>query len=359
MEAQPAPMRREDYRMDRDAALRLLERAPYVHMASTDGEGRPVLRALHAVVCDGWLCFHGAPVGEKCSVLGREAVFSAEEVIAEVPSYWSDPVLACPATTLYLSAHVRGVVDEITVPETRARVLQALMGRFQPEGGHAPVDVADPRYTKQVAGLLVAGVRLDALDGKGKLAQNRTPPKIVALVENLWSRGRDGDARAAALVMRANATVPRPARFVGPEGVALEPAFEDDALPDVCALLRDTYWHAGRSPDADLADAHRASAAWVGARDEHGAVIASARAVSDGVRYAYVADVVVHPAWRGRGVGAAVMTLLLDHPRVRRVSRVELATRDAMAFYAAMGFVETGRAANGAYERVTMALRRG
>lgn len=348
-------MRREDYRMSREEAVRLLERAPYVHMAATGPDGNPILRVIHTVVSDERLCFHGAPVGEKCGALGREAVFSAEEVIAEVPSYWSDPELACPATTLYLSAQVHGTIEPVTDPAARARALQRLMERYQPEGGHVPITHDDARYTKSLAGLLVAGVSLERLDGKAKLAQNRTPPKIAALVRELWSRGRPTDARAVSCVMRANPRVERDARFVGPHGVTLDPALEDDALAAVCGLLRDTYWHAGGFSEANVARAHRASAAWVGARDPHGEVIASARAVSDGVRYAYVADFVVHPAWQGKGVGAALLALLLDHPQVRGVTRVELATRDAVGFYARFGFVETGRAHNGSFTRVSMA----
>ena len=136
-----------------------------------------------------------------------------EEVIAEVPSYWSDPELACPATTLYLSAQVHGPIVEITDPAARARALQRLMERYQPEGGHRPITHDDPRYAKAVAGLFLAGVSLERLDGKGKLAQNRTPAAVASLVERLWERGAPGDARAAALVMRANPRAPRPTRF--------------------------------------------------------------------------------------------------------------------------------------------------
>ena len=48
--------------------------------------------------------------------------------------------------------------------------------------------------------------------------------------------------------------------------------------------------------------------------------------------------VVVAPAWRGRGVGEAMMRLLLAHPAVRRVRRVYLGTRDAQRFYERLGF---------------------
>ena len=324
--------------MSREEALRLFERQSHVHLATTAPDGAPVLRALHMVVSDGMLCFHGAPVGEKHTAIGREAVVCAEEVIAEVPSYWSDPELACPATTLYLSAQTHGPIVEVTDAAARARALQRLMERYQPEGGHAPIAHDDPRYTKSVAGLFIAGVSLDRLDGKGKLAQNRTPQAIAAIIERLWERGDRGDARAAALVMRANPKVPRGSRFVGPHGTTLEPSLEAHDLHDAVTLVRDEYWNAGRFDDERIARAHRESAAWVAARSPDGAIIATARAVSDGVKFAYIADVAVRSEWRGRGVGAALMGLLLDHPMLRHAARVELATRDAMTFYERFGF---------------------
>jgi len=53
-----------------------------------------------------------------------------------------------------------------------------------------------------------------------------------------------------------------------------------------------------------------------------------------------------------RGLGAAVMNLLLDHPAVRRCRVVTLATRDAQRFYGRLGFA----AAEGRYTE--MVLRR-
>ncbi len=82
----------------------------------------------------------------------------------------------------------------------------------------------------------------------------------------------------------------------------------------------------------------RQSTAWVGAEAD-GRLVACARALSDGVSWAGIYDVCVAPAWRRRGVGEAVVRLLLDHPAVRRARRAWLRTRDAQAFYRRFGFV--------------------
>ena len=67
--------------------------------------------------------------------------------------------------------------------------------------------------------------------------------------------------------------------------------------------------------------------------------MACARALSDRVKYAWIYDVAVAAPWRGRGMGAALMGLLLDHPALRGVRQVWLTTRDAQTFYTRFGFV--------------------
>src|SRR5438552_12352166 len=120
-------MRREIYRMSRDEAVALLERAPVVRLATALEDGTPVLRTVHGVVVGGAVAFHGAPSGEKAEALGRPAVVCAEELVAQVPSYWVDAERACPATTYYQSVQVHGLLEEVVDPEAKARVLSALM----------------------------------------------------------------------------------------------------------------------------------------------------------------------------------------------------------------------------------------
>lgn len=336
-------------------ALALLARAPWVHLACVGDDGLPVLRAVHGVLVEGALCFHGAPVGEKTAVAGRPAVASYEELVAEVPSYWTDAELACPATSLYVSVQAHGTVRLVADGAAKARALQALMARFQPEGGHAPIAYDDPRYARNVDGVAVWALEIERLDRKDKLAQNRAPAYVEAVVPRLWARGREGDPRAVELLLRANPKARRPDAMTGPGGTTLHPWQPPEAVSEALPLLRDAYWNAGRYDDAAIAEAHRRAAAWVVARDAEGALVATARAVSDGVKHAYLGDVAVREDRRGGGLGAALMALLLDHPAVRGARRVELATRDAEGFYARLGFAEFARATRDGHPRISMA----
>lgn len=330
-------MRREIFRSPRDAALALLRRAPFVHLAGLDDDGAPVFRTVHGVVVGERLCFHGAPAGEKMAVIGKRVVLQAEEVVAEVPSWFMDPVRACPATTLYESAQVHGVLERIDDIHEKAQVLQALMERYQPEGRHRPITATDPLYANAVKGILILGVSLAALDGKSKLGQNRTPDEVSALVENLWRRGAPGDARAVDLVLGANPAVPVPAFLAAPRGISLRAALDPTFLDAACDLLAGAYWNSDVSREA-IARAHRGSSAWVGALDEDDELVATARALADGAKWGTIYDIIVREDWRRRGVGQALVRLLLEHPALRGCTRVGLRTRDAQTLYARFGF---------------------
>lgn len=316
-------------------------RAPVVHLAMTSASGEPILRTMHGVVVDDAVCFHAAPAGEKMEALGRPAVISAEEIVAEIPSYFVDPERACPATTYYESVQVHGTIERVDDRPYKARVLAALMDKYQPEGGFVPIACDHPHYEKMVNSLLVFRVPLDRVTGKQKLGQNRTPAQLSRICEQLWQRGNPGDARAIDRLREVNHIAPVPAFLEPPAGVTLLCAPTAAELPGVIELLASQYWNTTTSV-GEIRAAHLTSAAWVMAKDDRGAVIATARALSDGVKLAWVADVAVAPAWQGKGVGRAVMQLLLAHPAVRGVRHARLATRDAQSFYQGFGFELAG-----------------
>jgi nitroimidazol reductase NimA-like FMN-containing flavoprotein (pyridoxamine 5'-phosphate oxidase superfamily)/N-acetylglutamate synthase-like GNAT family acetyltransferase len=333
-------MRKEIFRMERAAALALMARAPVVHLASTNEAGEPVLRALNAAVVRGRVCFHAAPVGEKTEAVGRQSVVAAEEVVASIPSWFLDPERACPATTLYVSALAHGAVERVDDADEKAEVLAALMAKYQPEGRHVPLAADHPLYRKAVEGVAVFAVSLEQLDGKAKLGQNRRPDERRIMLEKLWVRGLPGDPAAIERIREAAPDTPLPAFLTPPPAAAGATLVCAPGLRDVEAaadLVDGSYWNVGIPRHTHLLS-HPGSAAWVGARDETGRLCATARAISDGAKRAWVFDVMVAPRWRGQGLGDAVMRLLLDHPAMRHVGRVYLSTRDAHGFYAKMGF---------------------
>jgi nitroimidazol reductase NimA-like FMN-containing flavoprotein (pyridoxamine 5'-phosphate oxidase superfamily)/GNAT superfamily N-acetyltransferase len=329
-------MRREIFRSERERALALLRRAPAVHLAVTTPEGAPVLRALDAAVLDDGVYFHGARTGEKARCLGRPAVVSAEELVAHVPSWMVDPRWACPASTLYRSVQVHGALEEVTELAAKARVLSALMERWQPEGRHEPIAADHPYYRGQLEGTLVLRVGLDRVDGKEKLLQNREPEEVARVLAGLWQRGAPGDVAAIEAIREANPGAPAPPFLAAPEGLRLVLAPSDADLARAEALLAGELWWAGLPTDL-IRPAQRGSTAWVGARDPDGRLVACGRAVAD-ARRARIHDLVVERPWRGCGLGSRLLRLLLDHPAVRGAPQVLLRARGARGLYARLGF---------------------
>ena len=66
--------------------------------------------------------------------------------------------------------------------------------------------------------------------------------------------------------------------------------------------------------------------------------LAFARLVTDGARFAYLADVFVAPAERGRGLGRWLTERLTSLPQLQG-ARMLLGTRDAHGLYRGVGFM--------------------
>jgi ribosomal protein S18 acetylase RimI-like enzyme len=201
------------------------------------------------------------------------------------------------------------------------------------------------------------GVRTTDLTGKAKLGQNKQPPDVQRIMEGLWRRGKTADPLTIALMFAHHPEGSRPELFRGPAGTWLWPTLSPDDVNAAVDLLEGQYWTEGVTREA-LAKAQLGASAWIGARDEQGRLVATARANSDGSRHAYVADVAVAPEYRGRGLGAALVRLLLDHPVVRGAGLVRLATKDAQAFYERFGF-QTEEQVKFAFPVARLLLRRG
>jgi GNAT superfamily N-acetyltransferase len=112
----------------------------------------------------------------------------------------------------------------------------------------------------------------------------------------------------------------------------------DRARIDVAAVhdfLSKTYWSPG-IPE-DVVRRGIAGALCFGiyhGRDQVG----FARVITDRATYAYLSDVYVLEAHRGRGLAKWMMELVMAHPSLQGLRRFALSTRDAHALYEQFGF---------------------
>jgi len=102
----------------------------------------------------------------------------------------------------------------------------------------------------------------------------------------------------------------------------------------VHAFLSTSYWAEGRALETVEASIRNSLCfgAYVAGRQ-----VGFGRAVTDSATFAYLADVFVLPAYRGRGIAKLLVARILSHPQLQGVGML-LRTRDAHELYRQFGF---------------------
>jgi GNAT superfamily N-acetyltransferase len=110
-------------------------------------------------------------------------------------------------------------------------------------------------------------------------------------------------------------------------------------LDAVYAYLSASYWARGISRDVFERSVRNALCFGIydGARQ-----VGFARVVTDFATVAYVGDVFVLEAWRGRGLSRWLMEVMTSHPELQGFRRWILLTRDAHGLYEKFGFTPLG-----------------
>jgi GNAT superfamily N-acetyltransferase len=103
------------------------------------------------------------------------------------------------------------------------------------------------------------------------------------------------------------------------------------------ALLRQSYW-ANQRPRHLIEQAARNSYCFGAYRKADGLQIGFCRVVTDFVSFGWVADVIVDEAYRGAGVGKALMQAVVELPQLAGIP-LALSTRDAHGLYERSGFI--------------------
>jgi GNAT superfamily N-acetyltransferase len=106
-------------------------------------------------------------------------------------------------------------------------------------------------------------------------------------------------------------------------------------LDVVYGFLTECYWAKGIPREVVARSIENSLCFGVYAEDQQ---VGFARVVSDCATYAYIGDVFVLDAFRGRGLGKWLMECIMQHPRLQGLRRWSLVTGDAHGLYAKFGF---------------------
>jgi len=200
-------------------AEEILDSARYGHLVTLDEDGQAETRPINYARLGDEIYFHCSPRGALAARAGTTALLAVEDTLTWMPSYFRHAEMACPATTYYRSVQVRGSLRAVSSAREKAEALAAFMRRYQPEGGHLPIESGSDRYDGPLKTLCVLALRLFSWTCKVKMGQHLTPQMRAHVHDQLLERNDPGDADCAREMRRANADL-------GP--ISAYPECEDD-----------------------------------------------------------------------------------------------------------------------------------
>jgi ribosomal protein S18 acetylase RimI-like enzyme len=106
-------------------------------------------------------------------------------------------------------------------------------------------------------------------------------------------------------------------------------------LDTIYSYLSESYWAKGIPREVVVCSVQNSLCFGIFAG---AAQIGFARVITDFATYAYLADVFVLEAYRGRGLSKWLMEYIVAHPQLQGLRRWTLATRDAHKLYEKFGF---------------------
>ncbi|MBP9493317.1 MAG: pyridoxamine 5'-phosphate oxidase family protein, partial [Sulfurospirillum sp.] len=148
------------------------------------------------------IVFHGAKEGKKVELMAHnpKAYFSVVKPYAFIPSYFSHTTSACPATQFFASVSLEGEVSALENSAEKAKGLNALMQKLQPEGHYETISETNPIYTKMLEATAVFYLKAKQTSFKLKMGQNLNKERKIGLIEELEKRGSALDIETVRLI---------------------------------------------------------------------------------------------------------------------------------------------------------------
>ena len=188
-------MRRAEFDVkDENSINEVLETCEYGSL-SLISEGKPYVVALNFVFFENSIFFHGAKEGKKIEAIksNPNASFLVVKPYSFIPSYFSDTMAACPATQFFASVLFEGTVSFIEDGNIKAKVLNALMKKFQKEDSFEEIAYEKAMYTKMLDKTAIFELKPQNISCKIKVGQNLAEEKKNRLIEKLKSRDLEID----------------------------------------------------------------------------------------------------------------------------------------------------------------------
>jgi len=154
--------------------------------------GYPVLVPVNFVHIGSTIYLHSALGGEKFELCKKnpKGTFLVVQPYSILPSYFVESAGAWGATQLFKSVILRGRLHLVEGNEEKARALQALMVKLQPEGRYEPITAESDLYQNKLKQVAVIAFLIEDVTAKFKLGQDQTPAWRENIERCLLERGR-------------------------------------------------------------------------------------------------------------------------------------------------------------------------
>ncbi|MNB71791.1 Pyridoxamine 5'-phosphate oxidase [compost metagenome] len=198
-------MRRKEFKVESEEELEaFLDSMSFGFLGVIDGEGRPRVTPLNFVYTGGNLYFHGSRAGGKMEAIARQpqVCFTAADEFALIPSYFTDPEMACPASAFFKSVTIFGRAEIVEDLSEKALALGCFMKKLQPEGGYEPIEADHPKYRPQLKAVAVVRIVPDEITAKFKFGQNMKEDDRNAVISGLEARDGERDAETIEMMKR-------------------------------------------------------------------------------------------------------------------------------------------------------------
>lgn len=183
-------MRRAEFDVKDENSINEVLQACEYGTLSLISEGKPYVVALNFVLLENSIFFHGAKEGRKIEAIksNPNASFLLVKPYSFIPSFFSDTMAACPATQFFASVLFEGKVAFIEDGNIKAKVLNALMKKFQSEDSFEEISYEKAMYTKMLDKTAIFELKPQNISCKIKVGQNLNEEKRNRLMEKLKSR---------------------------------------------------------------------------------------------------------------------------------------------------------------------------
>jgi len=185
---------------DQEIIQNILDEAEYGTLALCSNN-KPYSVPINFVEVDGEIYFHGAKKGKKMTLIkeNAQASFSVVESFSLLPSYFSsDKGDACPATHLFKSVIIDGVMKIVDDYDEKAQALEALMQKLQKEGKYIPLN--HEMYKKAINAVALYKLIPEEISGKCKFGQNFNEKRYERVSSHLIERGTPKDLATLKLI---------------------------------------------------------------------------------------------------------------------------------------------------------------